>query len=89
MDCMLRAGLDWGKDVVRGDVQTRLFGGAAELVGRLVRFSGAAMAMIISVVRGQERAGESDGEAVNRGARETIRGSEQQIETSETSNCLQ
>jgi hypothetical protein len=35
MDCMLGEGLD----VVRGDVQTRLFGGAEEEVGRLVRFS--------------------------------------------------
>lgn len=39
MDCMLREGLD----VVRGDVQTRLFGGTEEEVGRLVRFSDVAM----------------------------------------------
>jgi hypothetical protein len=39
MDCMLREGLD----VVRGDVQTRLFGGAEEDVGRLMRFSDVVM----------------------------------------------
>jgi hypothetical protein len=39
MDCMLGEGLD----VVRGDVQTRLFGGAEEEVGRLVRFSDVVM----------------------------------------------
>jgi len=45
MDSMLRAGLDIGKDVVRGDVQTRLFGGVEEAVDRLVRFSDVAMIM--------------------------------------------
>jgi hypothetical protein len=39
MDCMLGEGLD----VVRGDVQTRLFGGAEEEVGRLLRFSDVVM----------------------------------------------
>jgi len=42
MDCMLRAGRDWGTDVV-GEVQSRLFGGVVEAVGRLARFPGVAM----------------------------------------------
>jgi hypothetical protein len=53
MDSMLRAGLDIGKDVVRGDVQTRLFGGVEEAVSRLVRFSDVAMIMC---VQGRRRA---------------------------------
>jgi class 3 adenylate cyclase len=42
IDCMLRAGRDWGKDVV-GDVQSRLFGEFVEVAGRLVGVSGIAM----------------------------------------------
>jgi hypothetical protein len=54
IDCMLRGGLD----VVRGDVQTRLFGGAEEDVGRLVRFSDLVMIIAVSWMRarrGRER----------------------------------
>ena len=45
---MLRAGLDWGKEAVRGDVQIRLLvGGVGEEAeaeaGRLARLSGVAM----------------------------------------------
>jgi hypothetical protein len=68
MDSMLRAGLDIGKDVVRGDVQTRLFGGVEEAVDRLVRFSDVAMIMC---GRGQD---ESDGEFVSEAYREAVRG---------------
>jgi hypothetical protein len=57
---MLRAGLDWGRHVVRGDVQTRLFGGAAEVVGRLVRFSDGAM--IIMQARRVTDDGDGDGD---------------------------
>jgi hypothetical protein len=43
MDCILRAGRDIGKDVVRGDVQSLLFGGVEESVSRLVKLSDVAM----------------------------------------------
>lgn len=39
MYCRLRGSLDWGRDVVRGDVQIRLLGGAEGCFVRLVRFS--------------------------------------------------
>jgi len=87
MDCMLGEGLD----VVRGDVQTRLFGGAEEEVGRLVRFSD--VVMIFCRLMDATETGGGDLRLSMKGA-----GAEQEgctragsckIETPETLKCFQ
>jgi hypothetical protein len=80
-----------GLGVARGDVQTRLLGGAEEDVGRLMRFSDLVMIIAVSVDVGKDRKRAAQKGVVDEGGREAVqhRGGVLQIETSETLKCFQ